>query len=127
MRHLQRSRWLLGLMLLACLDTAALAAGDPGRGGDRFDEECGDCHSLKAGKNKKGPSLAGIVGRKSATVADFVYSDTLKAAGWVWTPERIDAYLKAPKAVVPAGRMKYEGLADAQARADIIAFLSEEK
>ena len=65
-----------------------------------------------------------IVGRKAGTVADFNYSDGLKASGITWTPDKVDAYVTAPKKVVPGGRMKYEGLEDAKARADLIAYLA---
>ena len=52
------------------------AGDDPKKGTDTFTEECGDCHSTVAGKNKKGPSLFGVVGRQAGSVADFAgYSD----------------------------------------------------
>lgn len=101
-----------------------LAAGDAKRGADVFAEECGDCHSSVPGKNKKGPSLTGINGRKAGSVADFAgYSDAMKESGIVWAPERIDSYIAAPKKVVPGGKMKYDGLPDAHARTDVIAYL----
>jgi cytochrome c len=117
-----------GVALLAAslllADATALAAGDAKRGANVFAEECGDCHSALPGKNKKGPSLTGIDGRKAGTVADFAgYSDAMKQSGIEWTAEKIDLYLVAPKKVVSAGKMKYDGLADATARADVIAYL----
>lgn len=103
---------------------SAWAAGDAKRGMNVFAEECGDCHSAAQGKNKKGPALNGVIGRKSATVADFSgYSDAMKEAGIIWLPEKIDAYIAQPRKVVPAGKMKYDGLGDAGARADVIAYL----
>jgi cytochrome c len=102
----------------------AHAAGDAAQGSKAFEEECADCHSLKEGKNKKGPSLFAIVGRKSATIADFNYSDAMRAKNVVWTSEAISEYIKAPKKVVPGGKMKYDGLPEDALRADIIAFLS---
>lgn len=48
----------------------------------------------------------------------------MKASKIVWTPERIEAYITAPKKVVPGGTMKYDGLDDPKARADLIAFLA---
>lgn len=103
----------------------AWAAGDAKKGADVFAEECGDCHSTVAGKNKKGPSLNGVLGRKAASIADFSgYSDAMKQSGIVWTPEKIDAYIAQPRKVVAGGKMKYDGLADAAARADVIAYLT---
>ena len=100
------------------------AAGDAKKGADVFAEECGDCHSVVAGKQKKAPSLHGVFGRKAGTVAEFSgYSEPMKQSGITWTPEKVDAYITHPKKVVPAGKMKYDGLDDAAARADVIAYL----
>jgi cytochrome c len=117
-------------LLLAAASLAAApahAGGDAKRGQGTFVEECGDCHSPKEGKAKKGPPLFGVVGRNAATAADFVYSDAMKQSGIVWTPEKIDAYITAPKKTVPGGKMKYDGLGDAAARADVIAYLQSLK
>jgi cytochrome c len=113
---------MLGLGLLAAA-TQTMAAGDPKKGADVFAGECGDCHSPKEGKAKKGPPLFGVNGRKAGTVADFVYSDPMKQSGITWTPDKIDAYITRPKKLVPGGKMKYDGLDDAAARSDVIAYL----
>lgn len=103
------------------------ARADVDRGADVFDGNCADCHSLKPGKQKKGPSLAGIVGRRAASVEGFThYSDALRAADITWTRDQIDAYLKAPKQKVPDGKMKFDGLPDAGERNDLIDFLASE-
>lgn len=111
--------------LLAMLSSsAAWAGGDAKKGADVFAEECGDCHSTVAGKNKKGPSLNGVFSRKAGSLADFSgYSDAMKQSGIAWSPEKVDAYITHPRKVVPAGKMKYDGLDDAAARADVIAYL----
>jgi cytochrome c len=115
----------LGAALLST--SAAHAAGDPKKGADVFAGECGDCHSPKEGKAKKGPPLFGVVGRKAGEVADFAYSDAMKQASWAWTADKIDAYITHPKKVVPGGKMKYDGLDDANARADVIAYIQSLK
>lgn len=120
------------LLALACLGallaTQAAFAADARKGADVFAEECGDCHSLTAGKNKKGPSLHGVVGRKAATLADFAgYSDAMKQSGITWSADRIDAYITQPRKTVAGGKMKYDGLDDAAARADVIAYLMSAK
>jgi cytochrome c len=98
-------------------------------GADLYDQECADCHSLaKPPKNKKGPSLVGIMGKPAAAVPNFAYSEALKAAQIVWTPDKMDAYVKNPKELVPGGgKMKYDGLANAAERAAIIEFLNQQK
>jgi cytochrome c len=123
------TRWRAALLLvlapLACtLSLDARAGGDVAKGKDVFATECAECHSVREGKNKKGPSAFGIVGRKAATIPDVAYSDALKTSGITWTPDKIDAYVTAPKKLVPGGKMKYDGLASAAERADLIAYLA---
>lgn len=124
MTSLRPHHLLLALSLAAGALPAAHAAGDVAKGNDVFAQECAECHSPREGKNKKGPSLFAVVGRKAASVPDVVYSDALKASGLTWTPDRIDAYVSAPKKLVPGGKMKYEGLASATDRADLLAYLA---
>jgi cytochrome c len=114
---------LAGLLVLSSAPSA-WAAGDAKKGSNVFAEECGDCHSAIPGKNKKGPGLTGVIGRKAGSVADFSgYSEPMKTSGITWAADKIDAYITHPKQVVPAGKMKYDGLDDAAARADVIAYL----
>lgn len=116
----------------ALLIALALAAGaahtahaaDADRGGDLFDENCAECHSVSpAAHNKKGPSLYGVVGRHVASQPGFSYSPSLASTNLTWSPATLDAYLANPKKVAPAGKMKFEGLPSANDRADLIAFL----
>ncbi len=116
-------------LVLFCigLSAARMAHADQtaiNHGADVFDEECGECHSLKEGKNKKGPSLYSVVGRNAGVIADYNYSEALKAGGFVWSPDKIDAYVAHPKTAIPGGKMKYDGLEDEKARADLLAFLA---
>ena len=120
---MQRPATLLLASLSLILPLMAHAAGDAKKGADDFIAECGDCHSPKEGKAKKGPPLFGVVGRKAASVADFAYSDAMRQSGLSWSADKIDAYITHPKKVVPGGKMKYDGLDDAAIRADIIAYL----
>jgi cytochrome c len=121
------SRTVLPLLVVAAASSLSLqarAAADVEKGKDVFATECAECHSAREGKNKKGPSLFGVVGRKAATVADASYSDALKASGIIWTPDKIDAYVTAPKKLVPGGKMKYDGLTSAAERAELLAYLA---
>ena len=107
-------------MLGAC--GAAMADGDAARGQKRF-EECAACHTTERGSNNVGPSLAGVIGRQAGELADFRYSPAMKRSGITWTPEALDAFLSDPQKMVPANRMPYAGLPDAEGRADLIAYL----
>jgi cytochrome c len=111
------------ILLISLFLTLTAQAADLNRGTKIFQEECAECHSVKEGKNKKGPSLWLIGSRKAASIADFNYSDSMKESGITWTAEKIDAYISHPKQVVPAGKMKYDGLESNVDRADVIAYL----
>lgn len=120
-------RALSGITLALLGATAGLPAhaqADPVNGGKLFATHCAECHSLREGKEKKGPSLFRVLGRPAGTAAGFVYSDTLKAGGFAWTADNLDAYLSAPAKRVPGGKMKFDGLPSASERADLLAYLS---
>ena len=100
----------------------ALADADAERGARRF-EECVACHALEKDKESVGPSLYGVFGRKAGEGADFRYSPALKRSGITWDQASIDTFIADPQATVPGNRMPYAGIADAAARADLIAYL----
>ncbi|MGB6400357.1 MAG: copper-containing nitrite reductase [Bradyrhizobium sp.] len=102
---------------------AAGLQGDAGAGRQVF-KKCQACHSLEPGKTILGPSLAGIVGRKSAADANFSYSPAMKQAALTWDPPTLDAYLAEPAKIVPGNRMPFPGLKTDHDRQDVIAFLA---
>ncbi len=116
----------LAAMLLAALPMAvAHAEGDPEKGKKVFNK-CKACHFVDKEKNKVGPYLKGVVGRKAASVEGFKYSKAMKAKGeegLVWTEENLDQYLAAPKKFVPGNKMAFAGLKKAEDRANVIAYL----
>jgi len=116
---------MFGLVVFVTLSFAgrfALAAGDAANGEKVFNQ-CKVCHSIVEGKNGVGPSLFGVVGRKSGSVAGYKYSDAIAKANISWDEKNLDAYIKDPKAVVPGGKMPFAGLKKDQDREDVIAFL----
>lgn len=116
-------RGLIVMAALGVLTAAPAMAQDAAKGAARFKLSCGPCHSTEPGKNGSGPSLAGIVGRKAASVDGFVYSTALKGAGLTWTEASLDHFLEAPAKAVPGTTMAFPGLRKAEDRADLIAFL----
>ena len=105
------------------LPGGAAVAGDAEAGARVFRIQCGACHGIEAGKRGVGPSLHGIVGRKSGEVEGFRYSAANKDANITWTPEVLDKYLVNPREMIPGTTMAYVGLRNATQRADLIAFL----
>lgn len=113
-----------GLLLGALAVPRPVHAGDAAAGADVFRSECSECHSIREGRNKKGPSLFGIVGRHAGALPDYHYSDALRRADWTWTPEKLRWYLAQPaRQANPGTKMKYDGLDDAEQRDDLISFL----
>jgi cytochrome c len=115
-------------MLLAVLATVSAASahaaeGDPKRGAEAY-RACVACHALEPGLHLTGPSLAGFWGRIVGTAEGFGrYSSGLQEAGFEWNAAALDGWLADPAAMVPGTYMVFEGIAEAQARADLIAFL----
>jgi len=122
------NRILAAAALLALGSTVALADGDPEKGATVF-KKCMACHAVGAdAKNKVGPELNGIVGRKMGAVEGFNYSETLKqhnANGDIWDAEKLSKYLENPKAYLPGIKMVFAGLPKEGDRADLLAFLSQ--
>src|SRR5690242_20435614 len=118
----------LSLSVAAFAMSAPVRGAEPGdadRGAHLFGRACAACHSLQPGRNKTGPSLADVIGRKAGDLPSFHrYSPALKGSGVVWSSSTLDAWLTDPQAFIPGNRMPFRGLPDAQARADIIAFLA---
>ena len=116
------ARHLLAIAAAMAFSPDALAQ-DAGRGKAMF-EQCAACHSLESDHNETGPYLKNIIGRKSASIDDFIYSPAMRRANVTWTPDQLDAFLKDPQAPPFRGnRMPFAGIPDAQARADLIAYL----
>ena len=93
--------------------------------GEAVFTQCKTCHVIDPGVNRIGPSLHGIIGRKSGQIAGFSYSTANKESGITWTPAKLYQYLEKPARVVPGTKMAFAGLPQGQDRADVIAYLTE--
>jgi len=82
---------------------------------------------LEPGKNRIGPSLAGIIGRKAGTVAGFDYSEANKNSNVVWDEAQLDQYLSNPQQFMSGTKMIYPGMKDAEQRKALIAYLRDPK
>ena len=103
--------------------TAALAA-DPAAGQKIFKTQCGICHAVEAGRNGIGPTLFGVVGRRSGSVPGFNYTADHKKLDVTWDAATLDKYLANPRAMVPDTSMIYAGLKDDAERADLVVYLA---
>ncbi|WP_045727492.1 c-type cytochrome [Xanthomonas sp. GPE 39] len=107
---------------LVLVPAAHAGSGPPGTG--VFASECAECHSATAGKNKKGPSLFGVAGRRAGSVPDFNYSDAMKQSQWTWSDEKLHSYLSQTSSkALPGTKMKYDGLDDEKQLQELISYL----
>jgi cytochrome c len=117
-------------MALALASTLAIAAApaqtakaaDAARGEELY-ARCAACHALAS--DRVGPRHCGLIGRRAGSVAGFFYTDAMKSSKLVWDEQTLDRFLTRPMAVVPGTSMTYDGVPDAQDRADLIAYLRE--
>ena len=98
------------------------APPDPEYGRQLFAERCSSCHALD--RNKIGPMLGGVVGRKAGSAAGYDYSQALKSAGLIWSPDNLDRWLADPRKFVPGAKMPVRVL-DEPSRKDIVAYLQK--
>jgi len=107
----------------------AAEIGDAEAGAALFKKNCASCHEIGDGaKNRIGPRLNGLFGRTAGTVEDVKYSPNMVRMGndgLTWTARTLDAYIENPRALVSKTRMSFRGMADAQQRADVIAYLRD--
>ena len=115
---------LAALMIGGLATQGAHAHGDPVHGNSVFAQQCSVCHSALPNKNKMGPSLFGVIGRKAGSIDNFSYSDAIKNSSLKWTEDVFEAYIAAPNKLIPGVKMYYDGLADAQSREDLAAYLA---
>ena len=110
------------LLLETMGDPLAAYAGD--RGADIF-RACVACHTLGAEQaNRAGPTLAGIFGRRIATVPGYNFSESLKRLDIVWTPETVSRLFEiGPSAYTPGTKMPEQRIGSEQDRAALVQFL----
>ena len=105
---------------------ALAAAGNSALGADidhgkQLFTACMACHTEKP--DALGPSLKGIVGRKSASLEDFRYSSAMKRANLTWNEANLREYLADPQAKVKGNRMPFSGFSNRNDVNDVVAYL----
>jgi cytochrome c len=105
-------------------DPLAAYAGD--RGAEVY-RACIACHTLSPDEgNRAGPTLAGIFGRKIATLPGYSFSDALKKMDIVWTPETVSKLFEiGPNAYTPGTKMPEQTIGSAEDRSALMEFLKK--
>ena len=108
------------------IDIVALMALGDVVSGEKIFKKCAACHSIvKDGKNKIGPALYNVVGRKIGGVADYKYSKALVAYGKEWNFEELNGFLIKPAKWIKGTKMAYAGLRKESDRASVIKYLNQ--
>jgi cytochrome c len=105
-------------------DPLAAFAGDPGA---EVFRACVACHTLSANDGvRAGPTLAGIFGRKIATLPGYNFSDALKKLDIVWTPETVAKLFEVgPMTYTPGTKMPEQRIGSAEDRTALVKFLEK--
>ena len=113
------------IVIASSLAASAVLAQDVAAGKSSFNK-CMACHSIGEGaKNKVGPELNGLDGRKSGTAAGYSYSDANKNSGITWNEAQFKEYIKDPKAKIPGTKMAFAGIKNEKEVNDLWAFVSQ--
>ena len=115
----------VSLIAVAMAATPVLAEGDVDAGATVF-KKCLACHAVGEGaKNKVGPQLNGLDGRKSGTTEGYSYSDANKNSGITWNEAQFKEYIKDPKAKIPGTKMAFAGIKSENEINNLWAFLAQ--
>ena len=108
--------------------TIGIAKAQDLAAGEQSFRKCLPCHSVgEDARNKVGPVLNGLEGRKSGTVPDYSYSEANKKAEITWNEASFRDYIKNPMSKVPGTKMAFAGIKNGKEIADLWAYLKQFK
>jgi cytochrome c len=120
-----KMRKLLVAALISVAGIGAAVAQDLAAGATSY-KKCVACHDVgPTAKNKVGPVLNGLDGRKSGTIAGYNYSDANKASGITWSEASFLDYIKDPKAKIPNTKMVFAGIKNETEAKALWAYLKQ--
>lgn len=112
-------------MTVSVVSAGIAGAQDLTAGATSF-KKCAACHDVgPTAKNKVGPVLNGLDGRKSGSVAGYNYSDANKGSGITWNEESFLDYIKDPKAKIPNTKMVFAGIKNEAEAKSLWAFIKQ--
>jgi cytochrome c len=124
-----RACWISALLLAlaACspsTEESRIDAPGDALAGKKIFTVCANCHQIgPSARAGFGPQLNGIIGRQAGSTSDYHYSAAMQNAGFVWTEDRLRAFIKDPDAVVPGNKMRFFGIHSERELSDLLAYL----
>jgi cytochrome c len=114
------------LVVLAWIGSSAVAVAQDVAAGEQSFKKCLPCHAVGEGaKNKVGPLLNGLEGRKSGTIEGFTYTDANKNSGLVWDEATFNDYIKDPRKKIPGTKMVFAGIKSEKEISDLWAYMRQ--
>jgi cytochrome c len=121
-----RKLTLSALVVIASSVTASVALAQDVATGKTSFNKCAVCHAIGEGaKNKIGPVLNGLDGRKAGTVEGYSYSEANKNSGITWNEAVFKEYITDPKAKIPGTKMAFAGIKSEKEINDLWAFIAQ--
>ena len=116
----------LGFAAVVILAAAGSASAQDLAAGENSFKKCLPCHSVGAdAKNKVGPVLNGLEGRKSGSVEGYNYTDANKNSGITWNEDTFKEYITDPRAKIPGTKMVFAGIKSENEKAALWAYLKQ--
>jgi cytochrome c len=123
--HHMKTSTLSALVVVTSLAAASGALAQDAAAGKTSFNKCLACHAIGDGaKNKVGPVLNGLDGRKSGTIEGYSYSEANKNSGITWNKDVFLEYIKDPKAKIPGTKMIFAGIKNEKEASDLWAYVS---
>ena len=114
------------LSVIAAATAASSALAQDTDAGKTSFNKCLACHAVGEGaKNKVGPVLNGLDGRKSGSIEGYSYSDANKNSGITWNKDVFLEYIKDPKAKIPGTKMVFAGIKNENEANNLWAYISK--
>ena len=112
-------------VILFGLSISAASAQDSAAGEISF-SRCLGCHAIGVGaKNRIGPQLNGIEGRKCGNVEGYSYSAANKDCAFSWNETVFVEYIRDPKAKIPGTKKSISGIRDETEARNLWAYLRQ--
>jgi cytochrome c len=116
----------LGFAAVVILAATGSASAQDLAAGENSFKKCLPCHSVGAdAKNKVGPVLNGLEGRKSGSIEGYSYTDANKNSGITWSEDTFKEYITDPRAKIPGTKMVFAGIKSENEKAALWAYLQQ--
>ena len=111
--------WCLSVILIMCMGVDVTYAAD----GQKIFKRCVSCHSLT--KNKMGPALGNVFGKKAGSVKGYRYSKAMRNSDIIWTDRTLDQFLIKPRKYIKGTKMRFSGIRKKDQREAVIKYLKD--